>query len=58
MCRLIAEELGVAASKARVVSGAKSRVKQVAVTGEPAELLARLERATPVSNGERTKPGR
>jgi uncharacterized protein len=46
LCRLIAEELGVAASKARVVFGAKSRVKQVAVTGEPAEMLARLERAT------------
>jgi hypothetical protein len=58
LCRLIAEELGVAASKARVVSGAKNRVKQVAVTGEPAELLARLERAMPVSDDERTKPGR
>ena len=58
LCRLIAEELGVAASKAWVVSAAKSRVKQVAVMGEPAELLARLERAPPVSRGERTKPGR
>jgi len=43
LCRLIAEKLGVAASKARLVAGAKGRLKQVAVTGEPAELLGRLE---------------
>jgi uncharacterized protein len=43
LCRLIAEKLGVAASRVRLVAGAKSRVKQVAVTGEPAELLARCE---------------
>ena len=45
LCRLIAEKLGVAASRVRLVAGAKSRVKQVAVTGEPAELLARCEQA-------------
>jgi len=43
LCRLIAEMLGVAPSKARLVAGAKSRLKQVAVTGEPGELIARLE---------------
>ncbi len=43
LCRLIAEKLGVAASKARLVAGAKSRLKQVAVTGEPEELARRLE---------------
>jgi uncharacterized protein YggU (UPF0235/DUF167 family) len=43
LCRLIAEALGVAASRARVVSGAKSRVKQIAVTGELGGLAARLE---------------
>ena len=42
LCRLIAERLGVAASKTRLVAGAKSRLKQVAVTGEPAALTARL----------------
>ena len=45
LCRLIAEKLGVAASRVRLVAGAKSRVKQVAVTGEPAELLASCEQA-------------
>jgi uncharacterized protein YggU (UPF0235/DUF167 family) len=43
LCRLIAEKLEVAASRVRLAAGAKSRVKQVAVTGEPAELLARCE---------------
>jgi uncharacterized protein len=43
LCKLIAARLGVAASKARLIAGAKSRLKQVAVTGEPAALLARLE---------------
>jgi uncharacterized protein (TIGR00251 family) len=42
LCRLIAETLGVAASKARLIAGAKSRLKQVAVTGEPEALTARL----------------
>jgi uncharacterized protein YggU (UPF0235/DUF167 family) len=43
LCRLIASSLGVAASKARLATGAKSRLKQVAVTGEPEVLMARLE---------------
>jgi hypothetical protein len=43
LCKLIAERLGVAASKARLVAGAKSRLKQVAVTGEAGALMARLE---------------
>jgi hypothetical protein len=42
LCRLIADKLGVAASKARLIAGAKSRLKQVAVTGEPEALTARL----------------
>jgi len=48
LCKLIAATLGVAASKTRLVAGAKSRVKQIAVTGEPealAERLAGLRRA-------------
>ena len=43
LCKLIASSLGVAASKTRLVAGAKSRLKQVAVTGEPGVLVARLE---------------
>ena len=42
--RLIAETLGVAASKARLLAGAKSRLKQVAVTGEAEALAERLGR--------------
>jgi hypothetical protein len=45
-CRLIAETLGVAASKARFAAGAKSRLKQVAATGEPGVLTARLSELT------------
>jgi uncharacterized protein (TIGR00251 family) len=43
LCALIADKLGVAASKVRLVTGAKSRVKQIAVTGEPEGLMARLQ---------------
>jgi uncharacterized protein YggU (UPF0235/DUF167 family) len=55
LCRLIAEALGVAASKARLVAGAKSRLKQVAVTGEAGELMTRLSdltRAAPFSGAK------
>ena len=47
LCRLVAESLEVAASRVRLIAGSKSRLKQVAVTGDPAELAARLERVTP-----------
>jgi uncharacterized protein len=43
LCALLADRLGARASAARVVSGAKSRLKQVAVSGDPAALVARLE---------------
>ncbi len=46
LCRLIASSLGVAASKTRLAAGAKSRLKQVAVTGEPEVLIARLSELT------------
>jgi len=43
LCALLAERLGAPASRARVVAGAKSRLKEVAVSGEPAALIARLK---------------
>jgi uncharacterized protein (TIGR00251 family) len=48
LCKLIAEKLGVSGSKARLAAGAKSRLKQVAVTGEPEALMARLGELTRV----------
>ena len=42
--RLIADKAGVPPSRARLVAGAKSRLKQVALTGDPAALIAKLER--------------
>ena len=43
LCTLIADTLNVPASRVRLTAGAKSRVKQIAVTGDPSELIARLE---------------
>ena len=42
LCRLIAEAAGAPASRARVAAGVKSRIKQVAVAGDPAALIAAL----------------
>jgi uncharacterized protein len=47
LCALLADRLGAAASRARVVAGAKSRVKLVAVSGDSAKLIARLEALSP-----------
>jgi uncharacterized protein YggU (UPF0235/DUF167 family) len=43
LCALVAERLGAPSSSARIVAGSKSRLKQVAVSGDPAALVARLE---------------
>ena len=43
LCALLAARLGARASEARVVAGSKSRLKLVAVSGDPAALVARLE---------------
>ena len=43
LLRLIADKAGVPPSRARLIAGAKSRLKQVAVTGDPAALIAKLE---------------
>jgi uncharacterized protein YggU (UPF0235/DUF167 family) len=42
LCRLIAKAAGAPASKARVAAGTKSRVKQIAVEGDAAALIAAL----------------
>ena len=47
LCALVADRLGASASQVRVVMGLKSRVKQVAVSGDPAALIARLEALSP-----------
>jgi uncharacterized protein YggU (UPF0235/DUF167 family) len=44
LVRLIADKAGAPPSRARLVAGAKSRLKQVAVTGDPAALIAKLEK--------------
>ena len=46
LCALLTDRLGARTSSARVVAGAKSRLKQVAVSGDPAALLVRLEALT------------
>jgi uncharacterized protein len=43
LCALLADRLGAPTSGARVVVGSRSRLKQVAVLGDPATLIARLE---------------
>ncbi len=43
LCALIADRLGAPASRVRLAAGAKSRLKQVAVSGDPATLIARLQ---------------
>jgi uncharacterized protein len=47
LCALLADWLGAATSQARIVAGAKSRVKLVAVSGDPANLIAKLEALSP-----------
>ena len=44
---LLADRLGVRASGVRLAAGAKSRLKQVAISGDPATLIARLEALAP-----------
>jgi uncharacterized protein (TIGR00251 family) len=43
LCALLAAKLGVPVSHVRLTAGAKGRLKQVAVTGEPEVLIARLK---------------
>ncbi len=43
---LIAKALGVPRARVRILSGVTSRLKQIAVDGDPAQLAARLEEVT------------
>jgi uncharacterized protein len=43
LCALLAERLGAPTSSARIAAGSKSRLKQVAISGDPADLVTRLE---------------
>ena len=43
LCALLAARLDAPSSSARIVAGSKSRIKQVAISGDPAALVARLE---------------
>jgi uncharacterized protein len=47
LCPLASDRLGAPASQVRVVIGLKSRVKQVAVSGDRATLIARLKALSP-----------
>jgi uncharacterized protein YggU (UPF0235/DUF167 family) len=51
LCALLAAKLDAPASRVRVAAGAKSRVKQIAVTGDPTALIASLRA---LSSGVRT----
>ena len=42
LCALLAAKLDAPASRVRLTAGARSRLKQVAVTGDPDALIARL----------------
>ncbi len=42
LCALLAAKLGAPVSRVRLAAGAKSRVKQIAVTGDPDVLITRL----------------
>lgn len=43
LCALLADRLGAPASGVRIVAGSKSRLKQVAVSGDASALVIRLE---------------
>jgi uncharacterized protein YggU (UPF0235/DUF167 family) len=43
LCVLLAKQLDVPTSGARIVAGSRSRLKQVALSGDPAILIAKLK---------------
>jgi hypothetical protein len=44
LLRLMAAKAGVPASHVRLAAGARSHLKSVAISGDPAALLARLQK--------------
>jgi uncharacterized protein len=44
LCALLAAKLHAPVSQVRVAAGAKGRLKQIAVTGDPSELIERITR--------------
>ena len=56
LCRLLAKAIGGPASRARLAAGAKSRIKQVALAGEPSALIAALERCLATRRASSTTP--
>lgn len=54
--KTLADWLGVAKSRVKVVSGSTSRIKTVEIAGDPADLVARIEnrlKADPKTDKER-----
>jgi len=49
LCALLAKALDAPLSRVRLASGARSRLKQVAVSGDPEALIARLRTALSLS---------
>ena len=43
LCLLLADRLGAPPSGARIVAGSKSRLKQVAISGDPTAFITKLE---------------
>jgi uncharacterized protein len=46
LCRLLAGALGVAPRQVELVAGATARIKRVRIAGEPAAIMAALEKVT------------
>ena len=46
LCKFVAQQLGVAQSKVRLISGEKSRIKTLHVTGNSAAIVAALDGLT------------
>jgi hypothetical protein len=58
LCALLAERLDVPTAQARVRAGLKNRLKQVAILGDPAALLAKLRKLAPIRDNADVSGGR
>lgn len=50
LCRLVANELGVAARQVEITAGEGARIKRLRITGDPQMLAAKLDRLTKASD--------